>query len=176
MNKKKYEEYYSSMQLAEFCNIAITYCLVFMHLVCTSRYCALHDSHRYDKEPLYWTPADDCSGIYQQFSSKGFREITADQIQYRNCNNIIIVHGRFICVVYRTTAELGSGQFRCVHKGVWHSPEWTCKCSHQNAKNRVYLKKQMVKFLQEAAIMGQFQHPNIVELHGVVAVGEPVSL
>ena len=33
-----------------------------------------------------------------------------------------------------------------------------------------------VKFLQEAAIMGQFHHPNIVKLHGVVTVGEPVSV
>ena len=32
-----------------------------------------------------------------------------------------------------------------------------------------------VKFLQEAAIMGQFLHPNIVKLHGVVTVGQPVS-
>ena len=33
-----------------------------------------------------------------------------------------------------------------------------------------------VKLLQEAAIMGQFLHPNVVKLHGVVTVGEPVSL
>ena len=32
-----------------------------------------------------------------------------------------------------------------------------------------------VKFLQEAAIMGQFSHPNVVKLYGVVTVGEPVS-
>lgn len=32
-----------------------------------------------------------------------------------------------------------------------------------------------VKFLQEAAIMGQFLHPNIVQLHGVVTVEKPVS-
>ena len=32
-----------------------------------------------------------------------------------------------------------------------------------------------VKFLQEAAIMGQFMHKNIVKLYGVVTVGEPVS-
>ena len=32
-----------------------------------------------------------------------------------------------------------------------------------------------VKFLQEAAIMGQFRHPNVVKLYGVVTVGEPVS-
>lgn len=33
-----------------------------------------------------------------------------------------------------------------------------------------------VKFLQEAAIMGQFIHPHVVKLHGVVTLGEPVSL
>ena len=33
-----------------------------------------------------------------------------------------------------------------------------------------------VKFLQEAAIMGQFYHPNIVRLHGVVTVGDPVCI
>ena len=32
-----------------------------------------------------------------------------------------------------------------------------------------------VKFLQEAAIMGQFLHPNVVKLYGVVTVREPVS-
>ena len=32
-----------------------------------------------------------------------------------------------------------------------------------------------VKFLQEAAIMGQFKHPNVVTLYGVVSEGEPVS-
>ena len=32
-----------------------------------------------------------------------------------------------------------------------------------------------VKFLQEAAIMGQFRHPNVVTLHGMVTIGEPVS-
>ena len=31
-----------------------------------------------------------------------------------------------------------------------------------------------VKFLQEAAIMGQFKNPNVIMLHGVVTVGEPV--
>ena len=32
-----------------------------------------------------------------------------------------------------------------------------------------------VKFLQEAAIMGQFKHPNVVDMYGVVTEGEPVS-
>jgi len=32
-----------------------------------------------------------------------------------------------------------------------------------------------VKFPQEAAINGQFRHPNIVKLLGVVTLGQPVS-
>ena len=33
-----------------------------------------------------------------------------------------------------------------------------------------------VKFLQEAAIMGQFRHHNIVQLYGVITDEEPVNL
>ena len=33
-----------------------------------------------------------------------------------------------------------------------------------------------VKFLQEAAIMAQFIHPNVISLYGVVSETEPVSL
>ena len=32
-----------------------------------------------------------------------------------------------------------------------------------------------VKFLQEAAIMAQFTHPNVISLYGVVSETEPVS-
>ena len=33
-----------------------------------------------------------------------------------------------------------------------------------------------VKFLQEAAIMGQFNHPNIVRLLGIITSPEPVRM
>jgi len=33
-----------------------------------------------------------------------------------------------------------------------------------------------VKLLQEAAIMGQFRHPNVVRLLGVVSEGDAVSI
>ena len=35
--------------------------------------------------------------------------------------------------------------------------------------------EEKIKFLQEEAINGQFRHPNLVMLMGVVTVGEPVS-
>ena len=36
--------------------------------------------------------------------------------------------------------------------------------------------EEKVRFLQEAAIMGQFFHPSIVKLYGVVTIGDPVRL
>ncbi len=33
-----------------------------------------------------------------------------------------------------------------------------------------------VKFLQEAAIMGQFKHTNVVTMHGVIKEREPVGV
>ena len=36
--------------------------------------------------------------------------------------------------------------------------------------------EERVKFLQEATIMGQFKHPNIVKIVGVVTTSEPVSV
>ena len=33
-----------------------------------------------------------------------------------------------------------------------------------------------VRFLQEAAIMGQFNHQHVMRLYGVVTVGDPVSI
>ena len=72
--------------------------------------------------------------------------------------------------IYRITGELGSGQFGTVAKGKWQSKDVAIKSLKDDA-----LEEDKVKFLQEAAIMGQFYHPNIVKLHGVVTIGEPVS-
>ena len=35
-------------------------------------------------------------------------------------------------------------------------------------------KEDRVKFLQEATIMGQFKHPNVVKIHGIVVEDDPV--
>ena len=72
---------------------------------------------------------------------------------------------------------LGSGQFGTVHKGEWLATEGgekievAVKTLKEGAD-----KGDKVKFLQEAAIMGQFSHPNVVKLHGIVTEGERVNL
>ena len=73
-------------------------------------------------------------------------------------------------------ALLGSGQFGTVHKGEWMASEGgekievAVKTLKEGASE-----EDKVKFLQEAAIMGQFSHPNVVKLYGIVIDGEPVS-
>ncbi len=70
--------------------------------------------------------------------------------------------------------RLGSGQFGVVYKGVLECGEG------EGGKVEVAVKtlsgeEDRVKFLQEAAIMGQFKHHNVVTMYGVVTDGEPVS-
>ena len=70
--------------------------------------------------------------------------------------------------------HLGSGQFGTVDRGVWRSPEGDVPVAVKTLNPGVK-EEDRVKFLQEAAIMGQFSHSNVVKLYGVVTVGEPVS-
>ncbi len=69
---------------------------------------------------------------------------------------------------------LGSGAFGTVSKGRWQSSGGVMEVAVKTNQSKEEGDK--VKFLQEAAIMGQFRHPNIVKLIGVVTLGEPVSL
>ena len=76
---------------------------------------------------------------------------------------------------HRLKELLGSGQFGTVQKGEWHSSRGAVTPIAVKTLNGGADEQQRVKFLQEAAIMGQFSHPNVVKLYGVVTVGEPVS-
>lgn len=80
-----------------------------------------------------------------------------------------------IIFLHSIVEQIGSGQFGMVSKGEWvyggESMEIAVKTLKQQADEG-----DRIKFLQEAAIMGQFHHPNIIRLHGVVTVGDPVQL
>ena len=71
--------------------------------------------------------------------------------------------------------QLGSGQFGRVYKGLW-----MCEGEALHVAVKVLQERaeegERVKFLKEAALMGQFAHSNIVRLYGVVTVTAPVSV
>ena len=71
--------------------------------------------------------------------------------------------------------SLGEGEFGMVYKGVWSSSpqgsiQVAVKSLHSQDKDSKY------KLLKEAAIMGQFSHPNVVRLYGVVDKPDKVIL
>ena len=57
---------------------------------------------------------------------------------------------------------------------MWNSPSGTRDVAIKTLKDSA-TEVEKVKFLQEAAINGQFHHRNVIKLYGVVTVGEPVS-
>ena len=59
-------------------------------------------------------------------------------------------------------------------RGVWQSPTEAIEVAMKQLQPGV-TEAEKIRFLQEAAINGQFRHPNVVQLMGVVTMGEPVS-
>jgi len=89
----------------------------------------------------------------------------------------------FICLAYshsifylnRSLETLGKGEFGVVTRGKWKSG------SHQEIEVAIKTlnvdasDKDRLRFFQEAAIMCQFDHPNVIKLHGVV-IEPPVMI
>ena len=81
-------------------------------------------------------------------------------------------------ISHRIKNLLGTGEFGSVHGGLLNETcesnggtmEVAVKTMRQGAKE-----EERVKFLQEAAIMGQFKHANIVKILGIV-LQDPVSV
>ena len=74
----------------------------------------------------------------------------------------------------RIKSHIGSGQFGSVQKAKLKCPSGEMEVAVKIMKPSA-LEDAPVKFLQEAAIMGQFFHPNIIELFGIVTLNKPVS-
>jgi serine/threonine protein kinase len=74
----------------------------------------------------------------------------------------------------RMFTELGSGEFGNVSKAVWSISGTTKEVAVKTLKQGSS-ENDRVRFLQEAAIMGQFNHPHVVKLYGVVTLEDPVS-
>ncbi|XP_031573994.1 ephrin receptor 1-like [Actinia tenebrosa] len=101
----------------------------------------------------FWKPADTEEELYQQLS----REIKRDQIELG-------------------TERLGSGAFGHVLLGVWQkSPGIPIQVAVKMLRDSSH-RENKIKFLQEAAIMRQFTHKNVVYMYGIAANSEPVMI
>ena len=71
---------------------------------------------------------------------------------------------------------LGEGYFSTVYEGTWRLPLRDVKVAVKKANDNLE-EKEKAKFLQEASVIGQFNHPHIVKLYGVImednSTGEP---
>jgi serine/threonine protein kinase len=76
---------------------------------------------------------------------------------------------------HRLHNGIGSGHFATVSRGVWQRPGGEQEVAVKELRSGAGEEDQ-VRFLQEAAIMSQFSHTNVVRLHGIVTIDEPVSL
>ena len=83
---------------------------------------------------------------------------------------------KIICNIdtFRITKHLGSGQFGTVNEGVWTTGQEQ-RAVAMKLVTPSAAETEKVKLLREGATMGQFDHVNVVKLHGLVTVGEPVS-
>ena len=77
--------------------------------------------------------------------------------------------------MHSLSTELGSGEFGVVRRGVWSVGEEKIEVAVKSLADGSS-EERRVQFLQEAAIMSQFKHPNITTLHGVVLEDKQVSL
>lgn len=115
----------------------------------------LHSAAFFLEADVYWRPASSKRDLYDQLSKRKYREILRQQIQIKE--------------------HLGSGQFGLVNMGEWSQSSEVTDVAVKTLRPQSS-DEEKVKFLQEAAIMGQFLHPNVVRLYGVVTVGEPVMI
>ena len=89
---------------------------------------------------------------------------------------IYTVLATYISYVYSISQKLGSGEFGTVHLGLWSNGSADPVQVAVKTLNSQCSESDRVKFLREAAIMGQFVHNNVVQLHGVVTEEENMMI
>jgi tRNA A-37 threonylcarbamoyl transferase component Bud32 len=103
----------------------------------------------YESLTPYQVPAEEEDDLYHQIQSYHIKTIPRNDI--------------------KMVSHLGTGEFGTVSKGQWTSEGRVMQVAVKTLTDSA----NTVKFLQEAAIMAQFKHPNVIALHGVVSQGTP---
>ena len=71
----------------------------------------------------------------------------------------------YLCVFsFRIQKELGSGQFANVYRGLWKERDGAVREVAIKTLKGEATDEKKVQFLREAATMGQFEHPNILQI------------
>ena len=116
----------------------------------------MQGSHHYEltstESEHYWCPANNEADLYQQLSQHKYQEIPHSSVIQKD--------------------QIGEGEFGVVCRGEWQNMAGVVQ---QVAIKMLHNEGDKVKFLQEAAAMGQFNHPHVARLFGVVTIGKPVS-
>ena len=99
-------------------------------------------------------PKDVCT-IYDDMSKSNFREINRKTLTLDD--------------------KLSHTQFAVIFKGIWSSNNGDVPVAIKvvNESNK---SEELICVLREAAVMGQFDHPNILKLFGVVTLGNPYMI
>ena len=159
-NSRPIESHYSTTTLFQNKALLFSSSITLSHrqrLESSQAYALKHGESYFTKNAAFVEPPTDVEGIYNTLADCKFREISPDCISLQQL--------------------LGSGYFGDVLRAEWKTEQDTepilvaAKCLNENADSKLRL-----SFLTEAAIMGQFDHPNVLRLLGIVSLATPYML
>uniref|UniRef100_A0AAQ6A8P6 receptor protein-tyrosine kinase n=1 Tax=Amphiprion ocellaris TaxID=80972 RepID=A0AAQ6A8P6_AMPOC len=116
-------------------------------------------------------------GCPTHFSGSPGMKIYIDPFTYEDPNEAVREFAKEIDVsTVKIEEVIGAGEFGEVYKGRLKLPGKRELYVAIKTLKAGYVEKQRRDFLSEASIMGQFDHPNIIRLEGVVTKSRPVMI
>ncbi|XP_030629334.1 ephrin type-B receptor 1-B [Chanos chanos] len=116
-------------------------------------------------------------GCPTHFSGSPGMKIYIDPFTYEDPNEAVREFAKEIDVsTVKIEEVIGAGEFGEVYKGRLKLPGKRENYVAIKTLKAGYSEKQRRDFLSEASIMGQFDHPNIIRLEGVVTKSRPVMI
>ncbi|XP_077097972.1 ephrin type-B receptor 4b [Siphateles boraxobius] len=141
--------------------------LILIAVVIVAVFCFRRSNRTRDPDP-------DKSG---QFLMGPGIKVYIDPFTYEDPNEAVREFAKEIDVSFVKIEEvIGAGEFGEVCRGRLRVPGRKEGCVAIKTLKGGYTDKQRRDFLSEASIMGQFQHPNIIHLEGVITASCPVMI